>query len=371
MSVIRNLISYFGNEEIENHVIYTIEESNEKNATIIDFPEAKSVQIFRYNRNWNFYYTCKQLAKLLPDEHAVIVAHDWLELGMCSNLGLQNPVVHILHGDYEYYYQLAEKHKESIDRYIAINPVIAEKLQSNLIDRKLDISYKRFPVPGIQAHKDESATLRIVYCGNDLNSHSKQFELLPLINASLAARDVQVSWSIIGYGIAEDKVRELMKQKQNVFIYSNISNKEVLHIMADNDLILLPSIHEGFPVSIVEGMKCGLVPLVTDWDGATAELIKEGESGFYFAIGDAQAYAEKIAKLHHDRKLLKTISERAATRANELFDPVENTLRMEEVFIESAGKLMYKNKKRVYGSRLDMEWLPNGVVSTIRQMLKS
>jgi hypothetical protein len=60
------------------------------------------------------------LAKLLPDDNAIVVTHDWLELGMVSNLGLQNPVVQFVHGAYDYYYELAQSHASSIDRFIAV-----------------------------------------------------------------------------------------------------------------------------------------------------------------------------------------------------------------------------------------------------------
>lgn len=367
LSVIRNLLSHSQNPEIENHVIYTINKEKTPEYELPELKGATSEQVFYFSPKWNFFHTCKQLAKLLPDEKAVVVAHDWLELGMASNLGLQNPVVHFLHGDYEYYYQLAEIHKKCVDRYIAINPMIAEKLRSKINAGKEKIYYRRFPVPEIHARRKESEILRILYCGNDLNSHSKQFEMLPKINAILADHKMIVLWNIIGYGISEDSVSELMKQKENVFVYSNISNERVLQLMAMNDVILLPSIHEGFPVSIVEGMKSGLVPLVTNWDDATGELIKEGESGFYFAVGDAEGYAERIAMLDANREQLKSMSKRAMALANELFDPVENTQRIEQLFVETSKNTSHKEKNRVYGSRLDREWIPNGVVRRIRE----
>ena len=105
-SVIKNLLEFSQSPDIENHVIYTINKLNQPSYTIGNLKGAASEQIFYYSPKWNFFHTCKLLAKLLPDEKVIIVAHDWLELGLVSNLGLQNKVVMFLHGDYNYYYQL-------------------------------------------------------------------------------------------------------------------------------------------------------------------------------------------------------------------------------------------------------------------------
>ena len=57
-----------------------------------------------------------------------MIANDWLELGMISLMGLQNPVVQILHGNYDYYFDLAIKHRESVDSRIVVNSNIKKKL---------------------------------------------------------------------------------------------------------------------------------------------------------------------------------------------------------------------------------------------------
>jgi len=147
LSVVRNLLAYSQDPEIENHVIYTINLEQRSDFKLPKLEGAVTEQIFYFKANWNFYYTCRQLAKLLPDEKAVIVAHDWLELGMVSNLGLQNPVVHFVHGAYTYYYELAVKHSMWVDQYITVAKQISKELHSRIPHRVNDIQYFPFPVP--------------------------------------------------------------------------------------------------------------------------------------------------------------------------------------------------------------------------------
>ena len=97
LSVIRNLIAFQQNADIESHVIFTINTDEIKNFKMPLLKGVESSQVFYYNSQWNFYHTTRQLAKLLIDRDCILIAHDWLELGMVSNLGLNNPVVHVLH----------------------------------------------------------------------------------------------------------------------------------------------------------------------------------------------------------------------------------------------------------------------------------
>ena len=82
LSVIRNLVRYSQNTNIENHIIYTINKDIDPVYIIHPIEGAHSEKVFYFSSKWNFYYTCRQLAKLLPGDKALIVAHDWLELGI-------------------------------------------------------------------------------------------------------------------------------------------------------------------------------------------------------------------------------------------------------------------------------------------------
>lgn len=369
LSVIKNLMKYSTNESIENHVIYTI---NKDIVADYKMPVLEGVikqQVFYYSAKWNFYYTCKQLAKLLPDAQSILVAHDWLELGMMSNLGLQNPVVQIVHGNYDYYFNLAQKNAAVVDQFICISPAIFKNLIRKLPKRENTINYCRFPVPQIRAVKKENQVLRVFYCVRRLEDDNKQFYLLPKINAILKEKNIVVDWTIIGKGIEKEEIEKLMDQKMHITVLPFLTNEEVIKKLTEQDVFILPSLKEGFPVALVEAMKAGLVPLVTNWDGATEELILHGKTGFYCAPGNAIAYAEAIELLNDDREMLKNMSKAGLVKANKLFDPVINTKGIEELVLDFVEKgLNQKKAVKVYGSRMDQEWIPNFITYLIRRL---
>ncbi len=371
-SVVKNLLQFSQLPGIENHVIYTINKEQNNNFLIPEVAGAASQQVFYYSPKWNFYYTCKKLAKLLPDANALVIAHDWLELGMMSNLGLQNPVIQFVHGNYDYYYNLSVKHQNVIDALICVSPVIQNKLTELLSTEKAKaVNYYRFPVPDVKANARHNKTLKVIYASGNLVDENKQFSLLPQINKLLLKKNLTVDWIIVGEGKSKQEVKDLMNIESEFIYFDKLPNADLLNLLTTADIFLLPSLKEGFPVAVVEAMKAGLVPLVTNWEGATKELIVEGETGFYIAIGDAAGYANKIEALHNNRNQLKNIAEAAEDKANELFNPFNNTKTIEEAFKKVYSSASdHKVANKIYGSRMDEKYIPNFLTHFTRSFLK-
>jgi len=308
------------------------------------------------------------LAKLLSDDKAVVVAHDWLELGMMSNLGLQNPVVQMVHGNYEYYYNLSLLHQSVIDHFICVSPVIKVKLTNILsVDKAASVQYCLFPVPNVSTINKHNEKLKIVYASGNLVDDNKQFSIIPGINNLLQKNKVEVDWIIVGKGKTKTEVQQLMNSNDEIIYFEQLANENLLALLSTADIFILPSLQEGFPVAVVESMKAGLVPLVTNWQGATEELVVEGETGFYVEPGNKEAYVKRIGELNANRKLLNSIGQAAQLKANELFDPIENTKIIELIFSKVFSSASYKKYAfKAYGSMLDDPEIPNILTNFIR-----
>jgi glycosyltransferase involved in cell wall biosynthesis len=62
--------------------------------------------------------------------------------------------------------------------------------------------------------------------------------------------------------------------------------------------IVLPSLVEGFPISVLEGMACGLPAIVSENIGH--DFVNDGANGFVVPIRDPAAIAARLADLHAD-----------------------------------------------------------------------
>lgn len=106
---------------------------------------------------------------------------------------------------------------------------------------------------------------------------------------------------------------------------------DVPDLLADTDLLVLPSFEEGFPNTLLEGMALGLPVVSTPVDGIP-ELVVDGVTGVLTPPGDAPALATAIGALLGDAARRRALGEagRARVRAEfadaKLMDAVEECL---------------------------------------------
>jgi glycosyltransferase involved in cell wall biosynthesis len=65
------------------------------------------------------------------------------------------------------------------------------------------------------------------------------------------------------------------------------------------DALLLPSVNEGTPVSVIEALAAGR-PAVATRVGGTPDVVRDGVDGFLVDLGDTDALAERLAELAAD-----------------------------------------------------------------------
>lgn len=94
----------------------------------------------------------------------------------------------------------------------------------------------------------------------------------------------------------------------------SLAHDEVLNWMLQSDVLVLPSLGEGFGLVVTEALACGLPVIVTPHVGAS-DLIRDGQEGFVVPIGSADTIAERLRALDGDRALLAAMSRRAQAAA--------------------------------------------------------
>jgi glycosyltransferase involved in cell wall biosynthesis len=79
---------------------------------------------------------------------------------------------------------------------------------------------------------------------------------------------------------------------------------DVAELMRGSDLLILPSIEEGFGLVIAEAMGSGCVPLASE---ACTEICNHMQTGLMHKVGDVEALTQHITLLHEDRALLEKL----------------------------------------------------------------
>lgn len=95
----------------------------------------------------------------------------------------------------------------------------------------------------------------------------------------------------------------------------SLPHPEVLAEMSRHDVLVFPSLHEGFGLVIAEAMAQGLVVITTP-NTAGPDLIVDGVDGFLVPIRSATAIEQKLDFLRSDAKVLAAMKEAARRKAH-------------------------------------------------------
>jgi len=108
--------------------------------------------------------------------------------------------------------------------------------------------------------------------------------------------------------------------------------EDVRPLLARADVFALASQWEGMPNCVLEAMACG-APVVCTAVGGCPELVDDGVTGFLVAPGDADALADRVARLLGDGGLRKRMNREAKERLRRRFT-IESMVAANEALYE-------------------------------------
>ena len=105
--------------------------------------------------------------------------------------------------------------------------------------------------------------LKIIQVGrlNDVKNHQFSLE----IAEQLKKRQIAFTLYIVGQGSLETRLRQQVAEKSLLDTVKFLGMRtDITELMASADYMIMPSLHEGFPVVLVESQTVGLKALVSD-----------------------------------------------------------------------------------------------------------
>lgn len=124
-----------------------------------------------------------------------------------------------------------------------------------------------------------------------------------------------VSLTLIGGRVNECRKMEQQVQKHRWI--PSAAHADVLREIADHDVLVLPSLAEGFGLVIGEAMACG-VPVIATENTGGPDIIRHGKDGFIVPIRSADSIAGSFASLLDSPGDLEEMSANARLRAAEV-----------------------------------------------------
>lgn len=369
-SIVRNILKYRQTSDLYYKVVmYSTKE--QKRNSINDTFNVKQQIKFTYSEKENLYYVLKRLKKVLKSEESIIIANDCLELKLIGALKLKNPIVYIIHGDFDYYYQISQIYEDIIDKFIAYSRHIYEKLKLLLKPENRDkVKLIYYPSPEIKNNRKneiENNQIKIIYVG--LLTQRKGVNIFKDFVDELIKRKINFQFSIVGSGEEENKLKEQLSVYTNICFYGQLKNEIVLKMFGTHNILFFPTLSEGLPNVIVEAMKNYCVTITSNISSGIPDLIEQGQTGYLVEVNNYLQFADKVEELYNNRELLNKIAIKGKIKADEMFSINQANVYEIEI-IKTNSKKDKKFKKYGLGRVLNKKYIPNILVKIIRIFIK-
>lgn len=243
-----------------------------------------------YVPGYDFYYSC--VSSILSDRVGI--------------LG-------VLHSDEDVHYDHAVRLGRYWNRIVCVSQHIAERMSRHcpgLADRLVTIPYGVPPghCPPREIRPEEP--IRIIYAGRLIQYQKRVLDLID-VTRELNARGVRYALTVVGDGPERDVLAEAWSDDiaaGRVIMTGTLSNAQTMEQFCRHDVIVLTSAFEGLPLSLLEAMEAGCVPVVSSTESGIPELIRDGETGFSIKRGRADMFVDALARLDSDRPRMQRMS---------------------------------------------------------------
>ena len=182
-----------------------------------------------------------------------------------------------------------------------------------------------------------------ILCSVGRMAFSKGYKFLINALPQVIKEFPQMKLLIIGGGgvpseTTEEEIKRLVK---TLGLTKNIKflgwRKDVGEILSICDLFVLPSLWEGFGLSIVEAMAAGKPVVATNVD-AIPEVVSDGETGILVPPKDPNALANAIITLLEDPEKMRKMGQSGKKRAFDLFSAKRMTKDFEKLYLSLYNK---------------------------------
>jgi len=161
----------------------------------------------------------------------------------------------------------------------------------------------------IPATVNKRKNIRVLFSGNP--TMRKGFQWLPAIASKIKVGiTVHYTSGLRGHRASTNS--------SSLLGLGRVPGEKMPGLYQSHDVLISPTVREGFGLSIAEAMACGL-PVVASDCSSIPELVDHGKGGFLCPIGDVHAFADKINLLADSPQLRKEMGEYNRAKVEDFF----------------------------------------------------
>lgn len=226
---------------------------------------------------------------------------------------------------------------EWIDTVVGVSQTICEHVRTapSVAPRRVEkISYGIAFGPSVERPATQAGEpLRIIYLGRLIEEQKRVSRLAELIQL-LSARGLHFRFTFAGRGPQQPALQAALAGRAAVTFLGEVPTDAVPALLAAQDVLVLLSDYEGLPLSLLEAMGAGVVPVVSDLESGIRDVVTE-QTGVRVPVGDVSAAADALVGLSQDRARLAALSAAAAQSVRTEY----SAARMAEKYLRVIGPL--------------------------------
>jgi glycosyltransferase involved in cell wall biosynthesis len=246
---------------------------------------------------------------------------DYVASSIAPRLPANVRTVGILHCDDDEHYVHGYRMGHFWDRIICVSETIQNKfLKTNpaFAERTTTIrcGIDAAEIVGVNHGTNDLRTakeLRIVYTGRIIQEQKRIFDFESLVGG-LVRRGIDCQFTFIGDGPDLRMFSQLMKpfvDRGCVRMLGRLNPQQLRVELANQHVFCLLSAYEGLPISMLEAMAAGCIPVVTDIQSGIREILRHEQNSMISPVGDIAAMSENLALLADDLRLRRLLASRA------------------------------------------------------------
>jgi glycosyltransferase involved in cell wall biosynthesis len=174
--------------------------------------------------------------------------------------------------------------KINIEKQIGVNSIVVP----NMVGKEFHYA---------KQNKTESKTIQLITTGRLIPE--KHFDMLIQAIANISSLPLKLC--IIGNGAEKDKLQKLVTKlhlEDRVQLLGHKSKQEIVALLQESDIFVLPSQSETFGVAYIEALACGLPIIATDCGGPRD--IVTSNNGLLVPINNQQALEQAIIQVSNN-----------------------------------------------------------------------
>jgi glycosyltransferase involved in cell wall biosynthesis len=207
-----------------------------------------------------------------------------------------------------------------------------EQLARKYYPVEMEVIPNRFSVEGIQMDKlQPNQPPMIIYAGR----FSPEKNPTMVVEALAKLREYDWQAVMLGDGTLMPEIQkkiEQLKLKSRIRLTGWVSEQQVQEYFSKSDILFMPSLAEGLPLSALQGLAMGLA-LVLSRVGGCVNLVKPGKNGFLVEPGDLKGYVDALRELLSQPNLIMRYRKASLEHAQQ-FQPQSVITAYDDLFMK-------------------------------------